>query len=67
MKFSCLSILPDDNADTFAAFLLKFCYSFPCLILSSTFMIAVYILFKRFRLESKRLSDEIVVSLTKKE
>ena len=67
MKFSCLSILPDDNFDTFAAFLLKFYCSFPCLILSPTFMIAAYILFKRFRLESKRLSDERVVLLTKKE
>ena len=63
---SLLSVFPDDNADTFAAFqLISYC-NFSSLILSSIVMISFYVLSKRFFLKRKRLSDARVASITKK-
>ena len=59
-----LSILPDNNADFFAASLLMSYCSFPSLILSlKTF----YIFSKRFFLKRKALSNARVVSISKNE
>ena len=62
--YSYLSIFPDDNADTFAAFLLMLYYSFSSLIVSSVVMISFYILSKRFFLRRERLSDARVAGIT---
>ena len=67
VRYSCLSIFSDNNADTFATFLLISYCSFSSLILSSVFMISFYSLCKRFFLKRKGLSDARVTSMTKKE
>ena len=67
VRYSYLSIFPDDNADIFAAFLLRSCCNFSSLILSLIVMINFYILSKRFFLKCKELPDARVVSITKKE
>ena len=66
VRYSYLSILPDNNVDIFAASPLVSYYHFSLLILliaNSSF----YILSKWLRQKFKRLSDARVVSLTKKE
>ena len=65
--FLYLSILPDDNADDFAASLLISYCTFSYLILSSVFEVSFYILSKRFFLKYKVLSDVRVLSINKKE
>ena len=60
-------ILPDDNADIFAASLLISYCNFPSLILSSIVMISFYILSERLFLKREGLSDPRVASITKKE
>ena len=67
VRYSYLSILPDDNADSFAASLLILYCSFSSLILSSFVVISFYILSTRFFLQRKELSDAKVVSIIKKE
>ena len=67
VRYSYLSILPDDNADIVAFFLLVPYCTFSSLILSSVSMISFYILSERFFLKRKGLSDARVVSITKKE
>ena len=62
IRYSCLSILPNDNADIFAASLFIIYCSFASLIFSSI-MISFYILPKRFFLKRKGLSDARVVSV----
>ena len=66
-RSSYLSILPDENADIFAASLLILYCTFSFLFLSSVVMIIVYILTKIFILKREELSDARVVSITKKE
>ena len=65
VRYSFLSILPEDNADIFADNT-DYC-SFSSLFLSSIVMINLYILSKRFFLKRKELSDARVVSITKNE
>ena len=60
VRYSYLSVSPDDNADIFVPSLLILYYSSSSLILSSTIIISFYTL-------SKRLSEARVVSITKKE
>ena len=67
VKNSCLSILPEDNADIFVASLLIFYFIFSSLMLSSIVMISFYILPKRFFLKHEELSDARVVLINKKE
>ena len=68
VRYSYLSILPDNNAGIFAASWLISYYCFSPLTLSSIVMIIFYILSKRFFLKLKGLSDARgVVSVTKKE
>ena len=67
MKYSYLSILPENNADVFAASLLMPYVSFSSSCLSLIVMINFYILPKRLFLKREELSDERVVSITKKE
>ena len=67
IRYSYLSILPDGNADVFAASqLISYC-SFSSLILSSIVLINFYILSKRFFPKREELSDARVVSITKNE
>ena len=61
-----MSILPDYNADVFAASLLILYCCSPSQTLSSIVMINFYIVSKRFFLKRKELSDGRVVSKTKK-
>ena len=65
VRYSYLSILPNDNADIFTATLLISYCSFSFLILSSIFMIDFYILSKRFFLKRETLSDGRVSSIIK--
>ena len=51
VRYSYLSIFPHDNADIFAASLLISYFNFSSLILPSTVMINLYILYKRFFLK----------------
>ena len=67
VRNSYLSILPDDNADIFAAYLLISYCRFSTLILSSIVMISFYILSKGLFLKHEELSDARVVSITKTE
>ena len=67
VRYSYLSIFPDDYADIFVAFLLISCCSFSSLILSSIVTIIFYILSKRFFLNQEGLSNVRVVSVTKKD
>ena len=66
IRYSYLSIFPDDNADIFAASPLILYRIFP-LILLLIVMISFYIISKRFFLKHKGLSDARVASITKKE
>ena len=66
VRYSCLPILLEDNADTFTASLLILYCSFSSLILASIVMINFYFLSKRFFLKRIELSDARVVSMTKK-
>ena len=63
---SYLSIFPDDNGDIFAASLLISYGSFLSLIISSIARVSFYILFKRFSLKRKDISNAKVASITKK-
>ena len=65
-RYSYLSILPEDNADIFAASLLISYCIFSAVILSSIAMINFYILSKRFFLTRVQLSHARVVAITKK-
>ena len=67
VRYSYSLILPGDNADIFAAFLLISYCNFSSLILSSVVMTNFYIVSKRFFLKRGALFDERVVSITKKE
>ena len=67
VRYSFLSILPDDNADILAASLLISNCSFSSLILSSIVMVSVHIPSERLLLKGKRLSDAKEVSITKEE
>ena len=67
LRNSYLSIFLDDNAHIFTASLLISYCRFSSLISSSVVMISFYILSKRFFLKREGLSDERVVSITKKE
>ena len=67
VRYSYLSILPDNNADIFAASLLISYCSFSSLIFSSIVMINFYLVSKRFFLKREELSDARVVSITKTE
>ena len=64
IRYSHLSILPDNNADSFAASLLM-CYSVSSLIFSSTDMETFYMVSKRWCLECKGLSAGKGISLSK--
>ena len=66
VRYSHLLIFPDDNADIFAASLLLSYCSFSSLILSSVAMIRFYVLFGRYFLKRKELSDARVASITRK-
>ena len=69
VRYSYLSIFPDDNANVFAASLvISYCYhiSFSYLILSLILMISFYVLSERFFLKRKGLYDATVASITKK-
>ena len=57
VRYSYLSILPDENAEICAASLLILYCSFSSLILSSVVMINFYILSTRFFLKRKEFSD----------
>ena len=63
VRYSFLSIFPDNNFDVFAASLLILHCSFSSLILSSIVMISFYIISERL---SKGLSDARIASITKK-
>ena len=67
LRYSYLSIFPDDNGDTFATSLLISYCRFPSLILSSLVMISFYILSKRFFLKREGLFDARVASVTEEE
>ena len=67
VRCSYLLILPEDNADIFAAYLLISYCIFSYLILSSILMISFYILSKRSFRKHEELSDARVLSMTKKE
>ena len=67
VRYSYLSIFPDNKADIFAASLLTSYWSFSCLILSLIVMINVHIVSKRFFLKHEELSDRRVVLISKKE
>ena len=67
VRYSYLPILPADNADVFTASLLISYCNFSPLILSSNVMVSFYIVSTRFFLKHKRLYDERVVLITKKE
>ena len=67
VRYSYLSILPDDNAEVFAASLLISYCSFSSLSLSSILLVNFYIISERFLLKREELSDARVVSTTKKE
>ena len=60
VRYSCLSILTDNNGDVFYSVYLNIILYFLSLILSSVIIISFHIL-------SKRLSDGRVVPITKKE
>ena len=67
VRYSYLSIFPDDNVDISAAsHLISYC-NFPSLILPSVVMINFYIVSKRFFLKRGELSVGRVVSVNKKE
>ena len=67
VRYSYLSISPDDNADIFAASLIISYCIFSSVILSSIFITSFYILSEIFFLKRKGLSDARVVSIIKKE
>ena len=67
VRYSYLSILPDNNVDIFAASPLVSYYHFSLLILSLIANSSFYILSKWLRQKFKRLSDARVVPMTKKE
>ena len=67
VRYSYLSVFPNDNADIYAVSLLISYCSFSFLILSSIIMINVYTVSTIFLLKHEDLSDERVVSITKKE
>ena len=67
IRYSYLSILPDDNAHIFAVSLLIFYCSFPSLIISPIVKIFFHTLSKKLHLKGEGLFDARVVSLIKKE
>ena len=67
MRYSYLSILPDDNTDTFAACVLMSYCSVSSLLLSSIIMIDFYILSKRSFLKHQGSSDGRLPSIIRKE
>ena len=67
VRYSYLSIFPEDNADIFAASLLILYYNSSSLILSSIIVFSsFYILSERFFLKREALSDATVALRTKK-
>ena len=66
MRYSYLSIFPDDNADIFVVSLLISYCNFSSLILSSIAVIGFYFLSKRFFLKHEGLSDAREASITEK-
>ena len=66
LRYSYLLILPDYNADIFAASLLILYFRFSSLILPSLVMISFYIISKKFSLKGRRVSDAKIVLITKK-
>ena len=67
VRYSYLSVFPEDNVNIFAASLLISHCNFSSLILSLIAMISFYILSKRFFLKRQRLSDARLVSITNNE
>ena len=67
VRYSYLSILPNDNADLFVAALLMWYCNFSSLILSLMFMTTPSKPSNKFIKESRVLSDGRVVSVTKNE
>ena len=67
VRNSNLSILPDNNANIFAASLLILYCSFSSLISLSIVMINIYNFSKRFFVVREELSDAREASITKKE
>ena len=67
VRYSHLSLLREDNADIFAAFVLISHWSLSSLILSSIVVISFYFLPKRFFRKCERLFNVRVVSITKDE
>ena len=67
VRYSYISIFPDNKADIFAASLLISYCNYLSLILSSIVMVSFYFLSKRFFMKYKGLSDARVASITKKE
>ena len=67
IKYSYLSILPDDNANIFAASLFISYCSFSSLIWSSVVMASFYVISKRFFLKHNLLSDARLQSFIKRE
>ena len=67
VRYSYLSIFPDNNADIFAASLLISYCNFLSLILSPVVRISFYIPSKRFFLKREGLSDARVTPIAKKE
>ena len=67
VRYSYLSIFPEDNADIFAASLLILYYNFSSLMLSSIIVFSsFYILSERFSLKREASSDATVALITKK-
>ena len=67
VRYSYLSIFPEDNADIFAASLLILYYNFSSLMLSSIIVFSsFYILSERFFLKREASSDAAVALITKK-
>ena len=64
LRYSYLSIFPNDNTDIFAAYLLILFWNFSSLILLSIVMISFYILSQIFWLKLKDLSDARVSLIT---
>ena len=64
VRYSWLSILPDDHENIFAASLLISYFSFSYLTLLSVAIVTFHILSKRLHLKPRALSDARVVPMT---
>ena len=67
VRYSYLSILPDDNTDIFTVAMSVLYYNIISLILLSMVMITLYTSSNRFFQKHNELSDRRVVSMTKNE